>query len=308
MLLLHVEEERAGHAVVAAGDVLEGRVGPIDVGALDDVGVLVEEAEAEDADGGRVGLQLLNDQVVVLAGFDEGTVFPHGMGDGLEGLLVFLAHGLQHLELPRAAFHGEFDEGVTGTAGRRRAQDLDLGVRQRRVDVTPLGVGIRHQLAVDRDLLGQGLEDLLLGQRDVRAGLVVGQDDAVEADLDLDHGDAVLAAGLELRGLDAARGIGDIGVLGADAGAEQLHAAAGAGALDHRGLEVGGLAELLGHSGGERKDGRGTDDPDLVARFGAAVHGNERHAGRRRDEKGLLDHGSDSALMMSVGCNVSFRM
>ena len=36
--------------------------------------VLVEEAEAEDAEGVRVGLELLDDQVVVLAGLDEGAV------------------------------------------------------------------------------------------------------------------------------------------------------------------------------------------------------------------------------------------
>ena len=42
--------------------------------ALQLVGVLVEEGEAEDADRGRVGLQLLHDQIVVLAGLDIGAV------------------------------------------------------------------------------------------------------------------------------------------------------------------------------------------------------------------------------------------
>ena len=48
------------------------------------VGVLVEEGEAEDADRGRVGLELLHDQVVVLAGLDIGAV----LADLAAGLLV----------------------------------------------------------------------------------------------------------------------------------------------------------------------------------------------------------------------------
>ena len=43
-----------------------------------------------------------------------------------------------------------------------------------------------------------------------------------------------LRAGLDLGLLDRARGVGDVGGIDADAVAEQLEAAAGAGALDHR--------------------------------------------------------------------------
>jgi hypothetical protein len=54
-------------------------------------------------------------------------------------------------------------------------------------------------------------------------------------------------------------------MLDADAGAEQLHAAAGAGGLDLRGLELGGVAELLGHGGREREHGRRADDVDAMS-------------------------------------------
>ncbi len=57
--------------------------------------------------------------------------------------------------------------------------------------------------------------------------------EAVKADIDLDNvGHAVLGAILELALLDAARSVRGVRMLGADAGAEQLEAAAGAGRLD----------------------------------------------------------------------------
>ena len=64
-------------------------------------------------------------------------------------------------------------------------------------------------------------------------------------------------------------------MIDANAGAEQLEAAAGAGRLDHRGLHAGRLAELLGHGGGERINGRRTDNADLVA--GQGRHRGEGH-------------------------------
>ena len=104
----------------------------------------------------------------------------------------------------------------------------------------------------------------------------VGKRQAVEADLDLhDFGHAILGAILELALLDGARGIGEIGMVFAHAGAEQLEAAAGAGRFDHGGLHAGGLAELLGNGGGEGINGRGTDDADLVA--GKGGRGGQRH-------------------------------
>src|SRR5690606_1105077 len=55
MRVLHIEEQRPRHAVIAGGDVLEGRLDAADPGTLKLVTVLVEEAEAEDAEGVRVG-------------------------------------------------------------------------------------------------------------------------------------------------------------------------------------------------------------------------------------------------------------
>ena len=104
-----------------------------------------------------------------------------------------------------------------------------------------------------------------------RAGLGLGDGQAVDADLDLDDVlDAVLLAVLELALLHAARGVGDVGMADADAGAEELHAAAGAGRLHDRRLAGARLAELLGNGRRERIDGRGADNPDLVACADAA--------------------------------------
>jgi hypothetical protein len=92
--LLDVEVQRARDRVVAAGDAVEGRGDAVDHGALDLVGVLIQEAEAEDAHRLGVGLELLHDQVVVLAGLDIGAVLTHGVADRLVlGLLVGLLHG-----------------------------------------------------------------------------------------------------------------------------------------------------------------------------------------------------------------------
>ena len=49
-------------------------------------------------------------------------------------------------------------------------------------------------------------------------------------------------------------------------------------------LPRAGLAELLGHRRGERIDGRGTDDPDLVARRRRVGHRDHSHDGRSRRE------------------------
>ena len=140
-------------------------------------------------------------------------------------------------------------------------------------------VGVGDELAVGaRNLLGERQEDLGLGQLQVGTGLGVGEGQAVEADLQLDDfGDAVLGAILELALLDGARGVGNVGVVFADAGAEQLEAAAGAGQFDDRGLEAAGLAELLGDGGGERIDRRGADD-----RGSGRVHRPRRRARSRR--------------------------
>ena len=72
--------------------------------------------------------------------------------------------------------------------------------------------------------------------------------------------------------------------------AEQLHAAAGAGALDYGGLEVGRLAEGLGHRRGKGEDGRGADDPNLIAGMGKTRRGGKHEGGDRGGREASVDH------------------
>ncbi len=55
MGLLDIEVQGAGDRVVTGGDGLEGRLDALDLGALDLIGILIQEAEAEDAQGLRIG-------------------------------------------------------------------------------------------------------------------------------------------------------------------------------------------------------------------------------------------------------------
>src|SRR3546814_9569605 len=69
--------------------------------------------------------------------------------------------------------------------------------------------------------------------------------------------------------LDPTRRIGDVWVLHADAGAEQLETTARTGRLDDRRLELGILAgKLFGYSRGERINGGRTNRTDLGSRLG----------------------------------------
>src|SRR3546814_9585982 len=67
------------------------------------------------------------------------------------------------LEGAAALVHDQLDEGVAGAAGRRRAEHLDLDIREAGVDLAPLGVGVGDNLAVLRHLGSQCQEELLLG-------------------------------------------------------------------------------------------------------------------------------------------------
>ena len=176
--------------------------------------------------------------------------------------------------------------------------------RQRLVDVLPGRVRIgdqRGRIGRIRNGLGQRQIHVLARQLQRRAGLVLRQHDAVVADLDLDDVlDAVLRAGLQLGRLDAARGVGDVGELRADAIAEQLEAAAGAGALDLRGLELAGAAELLGDRGGERIHRGRTDDADGIARrlgVRGGAHGAD-DGGRERGDDEIL-----RVTLFASGCD-----
>ena len=132
-------------------------------------------------------------------------------------------------------------------------------------------VRVRLQRAVRvRQVLGERLEDLLAGEREVGAALGVGEHDAVKADLHLDRRDAGRLAGLELGVLDAARGIGDVRRVLADAFAEELDAAAGAGRFDDRGREA---ALLPKRSATAVANGNTVEEPtmlDLLAGGGGA--------------------------------------
>ena len=145
MSLLDIEEERAGNRVLASRDGLEGRRDAINPGALDLVPILLQEAKAEDAEGLGVSLELLDDQVVVLASLDIGPVLAHAHADRLEALLVRLLHGLDQVKLLAASLHRQFGKGIAGAGGGGRAQDLDLDVGQGRIDVPPGLVGVRYQ-------------------------------------------------------------------------------------------------------------------------------------------------------------------
>ncbi len=267
MLRLHVEIQRAGNLVLAGDDAVDAGCHAIHHRGLQLVAVLLEEAVAEDADRGRIGLELLHDQIVVLPGIDIGAV----LADRLAGRLAVLVVGdhLDFRELGATSVHHQLEKGVAGTGGRRRPQDLDLLRRHARIDLRPGPVGIGGQPAVDRHFLCQGQPDVPDRQFIARMGLGIRQHDAVEADPDLDDlRHAVRPAGLDLAVLDLAAGIGDVGLVLADAGAEQLQPAASAGGFHHRRLEPTGPRELFGDRRRERIDGRGTDDMDLVARLG----------------------------------------
>ena len=78
---VHIKKQRARNRIFSVSDGIKGRLDTVDIGSLDLVHVLIQKAEAENADRIRIGFQLLNDQVVVFAGFNVSTVFADGMTD-----------------------------------------------------------------------------------------------------------------------------------------------------------------------------------------------------------------------------------
>ena len=97
-----------------------------------------------------------------------------------------------------------------------------------------------------------------------------GEGDAVEADLDLgDLGDAVGGAELGFRRLHPARGILDVREALADAGAEQLHAGAGAGRFDDRRAERADWRGRLARRPPWRTDRRSRSRPRAMMRASA---------------------------------------
>ena len=145
--------------------------------------------------------------------------------------------------------------------------------------------------------LTSALKRLRTGHVEIRTSLVVGNHDAVEADHDLgDVGDTVRGAEIELFRLHAARSVRDVRMLGADAGAEELQAAARTGRLNNRGRETRHLAERFGNGGRERENGGRANDADLVAGSGSAGHADNECGGS--DAESELVHGEPLQLSM----------
>src|SRR5688572_18204796 len=141
--LLHIEVERPRDGILAVGDRVEVRHHAVDVRALDFVGVLLEEAVTEYTELARVGDELLDDEVVVLTGVRVVAVVAQHVTS--REVLVARQRGDPRKRLA-AAFHDELVEGVARARRRRRSKHIDVVRGQRRVDLRPLRIGIRHEL------------------------------------------------------------------------------------------------------------------------------------------------------------------
>src|SRR3954469_17581627 len=75
--VLDVDIERTSTGIFEARDRLIARPDAVDLQTLHAIGVLFEIGIAEDADRPRIGLDLLDDEIVVLAGLDVAAVLPH---------------------------------------------------------------------------------------------------------------------------------------------------------------------------------------------------------------------------------------
>jgi hypothetical protein len=92
-----------------------------------------------------------------------------------------------------------------------------------------------------------------------------------------------------------------VGVISADAGAEQLQTAARACRLDNRRLAGARLAELLGNRGRERIHRRRADDADLVAGDSRAGERYRADNGRRRRARDELCAHTDLLREVTAG-------
>jgi len=274
VLVLDVEVHHAGETVLAVGDVLEGRLDAAEIGALHAVTVLLEEGEAEDADGIRRFHERLDNGGVVLAEIDPGAIGTHGMGAGLEGIFIgFLQRG-KFRDFEGAEFHAKLDESVARAGGRRGTEDEDRLGREVRGHFVPHLVGVRLEAALPiGHVLGECKVEFLLGQVEREAFFGIGDDDAVIAEGDFgDRGDTGGQAKAALGLLDRAGGVGDRGLGGADTGAEGLEAAAGAGRFYDRRGKGGRGAKALGNGAREGRDRGGSDDLDLLLGRGGSSH------------------------------------
>ena len=222
--------------------------------------------------------QLLDDQVVVLAGLDIGAVLADRLPDRLEGLgvgLLQVGHGAGTSAAPASITSSTKASRVPEVGGGPSTSILTSGSDGS--IVLPGLVGVGDELAVRSGTsLASARNSCCLVSFDRRGILGLGDDRPSKPTFELDDvGDAVLGAVLELGLLDAARGVGESGVSTPTPAQNSFMPPPVPVELDDRGLHAGGLAELLGDRGGEGIDGRGADDADLVAR------GKGRHGGQR---------------------------
>src|SRR5918995_566560 len=231
-LRARVHEQRAGQRLVGAvldrlGARLHAAVAGVDADQVELVLSALVVGEAEVAEAAVVTLDAGDELVVVLG-----------------GLVVLAGHALLAVDL--------VGEEVERAGVGARPVERQLGVREIRLDVGQ---------ALDLRALVPDLLELVGGEA-VDGERLVGHDrDAVVGNLDLAVLHRVLLADRDLLVvLDRARGVGDVGL----AGAELLEAAAGAGRTD-RDLHVGILlVEQLGGRLRERGDRRGAVDGDLA--------------------------------------------
>ncbi|MNK78633.1 hypothetical protein D3C87_982740 [compost metagenome] len=281
MSLLHVEEQRAGNRVLAAGNGFGGRNDARNGRDLQTVSVVFIESQAENAKAGLVGIDTSERFGVVAVDVDSCAVLTDcnalcssllGVGDerlddvGRLGFLAAVSHDLLFEDFARA---------VLGT----RDVSGDRYVRQFLVDFRPLLVGVGNELAVLDDFSSEREVKILRLELDVLVGRVHRKDDTVVTDLHfLNVGDASSLTGSQFVALDLARSVCNVDGAFAHARAECLQTTARAAGLNNRSLEVReGFGKSLGNDLGVGQNRGGTGNLDLVASSGGASEGDRSH-------------------------------
>ena len=135
MRILDVDVERPGARIFEARNgVVSGR-DAIDVDTADAVLILFEIGITEDADRARISLDLLDDEIVVLARLDVGPVFAKAGANCLSlGLVGLLERGDSRIGLTRRR-QDQLAQRIARTRRRGRAIDADRNVGEAGVDV-----------------------------------------------------------------------------------------------------------------------------------------------------------------------------
>src|SRR3546814_74684 len=136
---LDVDEQRTGSRIFEARDAFHRRLHAVDGNALHLVAVFLKEAVAEEAQRVGIGGQLLDDEVVVLTGFDKGAVLTNLRADFLVLLLVRLGERLHSRVGVAARNQVELMQRVAGAGRGRRAIDADGDARKRRPEERRVG-------------------------------------------------------------------------------------------------------------------------------------------------------------------------